>query len=171
MNGILTSRWYVAQTCRRAEATAAGHLNRQGFPTFIPRFLKRTWHARRVKMVAAPLFPHYLFVSVDIERQRWRSIQSTFGVSRLVCNGDSPAVVDNAIIENIRQRENELGFIQLDQRPCFKPGEKVRVLDGAFTDSFGLYESMTEHERVTILLDLLGQKVTVILDANLVAAA
>jgi transcriptional antiterminator RfaH len=171
MTGVLAPRWYVAQTRPRAEALATTHLNRQGFPTFLPRYLKRRRHARRVEMVAAPFFPRYLFVSVDMETQRWRSIQSTIGVSRLVCNGDSPAVVDDRIIESLKQRENELGFIQLDQRPRFQPGEKVRVLDGAFTDSLGFYEGMTDRERVTILLDLLGRKVRVILAADLVVAA
>jgi transcriptional antiterminator RfaH len=165
------SRWYVAQTRPRAEALAVSHLNRQGFPTFMPRYLKRTRHARRVKMVPRPLFPSYLFVSVDMENQRWRSIQSTFGVSRLVCNGESPAAIDGRIIESLKQRQNELGFVQFEQRQRFQPGEKVRVLDGAFTDSLGLYEGMTDRERVTILLDLLGRKVRVTLDADQLVAA
>jgi transcriptional antiterminator RfaH len=171
MTGDIAPRWYVAQTRPRAEGLAVAHLNRQGFPTYLPRYLKRRRHARRVEIVAAPFFPRYLFVSVDMETQRWRSIQSTLGVSRLVCNGDQPAVVDNRIIESLHQRENDLGFIQLDQRPRFQVGEKVRILDGAFSDSLGLYEGMTDRERVTILLDLLGRKVRVILDADLVAAA
>jgi transcriptional antiterminator RfaH len=171
MTGDIAPRWYVAQTRPRAEGLAVAHLNRQGFPTYLPRYLKRRRHARRVEIVAAPFFPRYLFVSVDMETQRWRSIQSTLGVSRLVCNGDQPAVVDNRIIESLHQRENDLGFIQLDRRPRFQVGEKVRILDGAFSDSLGLYEGMTDRERVTILLDLLGRKVRVILDADLVAAA
>lgn len=171
MIGDIAPRWYVAQTRPRAEVLAVAHLNRQGFPTYLPRYLKRRRHARRVEIVAAPFFPRYLFVSVDMETQRWRSIQSTLGVSRLVCNGDQPAVVDNRIIESLHQRENDLGFIQLDRRPRFQVGEKVRILDGAFSDSLGLYEGMTDRERVTILLDLLGRKVRVILDADLVAAA
>lgn len=171
MTGDIAPRWYVAQTRPRAEGLAVAHLNRQGFPTYLPRYLKRRRHARRVEMVAAPFFARYLFVSVDMETQRWRSIQSTLGVSRLVCNGDQPAVVDNRIIESLHQRENDLGFIQLDRRPRFQVGEKVRILDGAFSDSLGLYEGMTDRERVTILLDLLGRKVRVILDADLVAAA
>ena len=171
MTSDVASRWYVAQTRPRAEGTAAAHLHRQGFSTYLPRYLKRRLHARRVDMVAAPFFPCYLFVSVDMQTQRWRSIQSTLGVSRLVCNGDNPAVVDDRIVAGLKQRENDCGFIQLDQRPRFQPGEEVRILEGAFTGSFGLYEGMTDRERVTILLDLLGRKVRVMLDADFVAAA
>ena len=53
----------------------------------------------------------------------------------------------------------------------FAPGDKVRVLDGAFSSCLGLFEGMAERERIAILLDLLGRKVRVVLDADLVAAA
>ena len=61
--------------------------------TYLPRYLKRRRHARRIDIVAAPLFPRYLFRRNRHGVQRWRSIYSTVGVSRLVCNGDYPAPV------------------------------------------------------------------------------
>ena len=86
----LHPRWFVAHTHPHAEAKATAHLNRQGFEIYFPRYLKRRRHARRIETVAAPLFPRYLFVAVDLTAQRWRSIYSTVGVTRLVCNGDDP---------------------------------------------------------------------------------
>jgi transcriptional antiterminator RfaH len=166
-----TLRWYVAQTHARAEAKAAAHLARQGFPTYFPRYLKRRRHARRVETLAAPLFPRYLFVAVDMATQRWRSIQSTIGVMQLVCNGEEPAAISNRIIDDLKNRESGLGFIQLDQHQKFRPGDKLRVIDGVFCDSLGLFEGTTDNERVTILLDLLGRKVRVMLDAEFVIAA
>ena len=53
----------------------------------------------------------------------------------------------------------------------FRAGDKVRVLDGAFSSCLGLFDGMAARERVAILLDLLGRKVRVVLDADLVAAA
>src|ERR1041385_5933087 len=87
------SQWYVVQTQANAENKAVAHLSRQGYATYLPRYLKRRRHARRVDVVAAPLFPRYLFVEFDMGVQRWRSIYSTIGVSRLVCNGEFPAPV------------------------------------------------------------------------------
>ena len=72
---------------------ACWHLARQGFETYLPRYLKRRRHARRVEMLPAPLFPRYLFVAIDMATQRWRSISSTIGVTQLVCAGDVPAPV------------------------------------------------------------------------------
>ena len=43
--------------------------------------------------------------------------------------------------------------------------------DGAFQQCLGLYEGMASNERVTVLLELLGRKVRVSLDAELLIAA
>jgi transcriptional antiterminator RfaH len=163
--------WYVAHTHPHAEAKATAHLTRQGFDVYFPRYIKRRRHARRIETVPAPLFPRYLFVAIDLNAQRWRSICSTVGVSRLVCNGEDPSPVPVGIVEALKNREDTNGFIKLDCRPRFHVGDKIRVLDGAFSSSLGLFEAMAERERVAILLDLLGRKVRVVLDADLVAAA
>lgn len=166
-----TSRWYVVQARPNCESKAVRHLERQGFVTYLPRFLKKRRHARRIEIVPAPLFPRYLFVAMDVAVQRWRSIQSTVGVTQLVCNGDSPVAVPSSVVAQLRQREDGQGFIKLDQRPNFAPGDKVRIIDGIFEASIGLFEGMTDGERVAILLDLLGRKVRIFLDGDSVAAA
>ena len=122
-------------------------------------------------VIAAPLFPRYLFVEIDIAVQRWRVIQSTVGVSRLVAHGDAPVAVHDDVIGALRRREDASGHVRLDIRPKFKVGDPVRVLEGAFCDCLGIYEGMSDHERVGILLDLLGRKVRVRIDAEAIAAA
>ena len=162
--------WYVVHTQARAEDKARFNLDRQGFPTYLPRYLKRRRHAGRVDIVAAPFFPRYLFVAVDIATQRWRAIQSTIGVSRLVCNGDEPAVVPDRVIAQIQQSEDERGYLKV-QRPQFVPGDKIKVLEGAFLGCFGFFEAVTGEDRVAILLDLLGRKVRISLEADVISAA
>src|SRR5258708_11637802 len=93
MSADLGSSWYVAQTHPHAEVKASLHLRRQGFEIYLPRYLRSRRHARRVETVAAPLFPGYLFVAIDMATQRWLSIQSTIGVARLVRDGARPAAV------------------------------------------------------------------------------
>lgn len=170
-SAILNSRWYLAQTQPRAEAKASLNLRRQGFGIYLPRYLKQRRHARRLEPVAAPLFPGYLFVAIDVNTQRWLSIDSTFGVTRLVRDGDRPSAVPPAVISALKCREDEKGLVILDQRPRFSPGDKVRVLEGAFCDCYGLYEGMNSSERVAILLDLLGRKVRVVLKTGIIEAA
>jgi transcriptional antiterminator RfaH len=167
---VSATRWYVVQTQPHAELRAAQHLERQGFPTYLPRYRKRRRHARRLEIVAAPLFPRYLFVAVDLAAQRWRAIQSTVGVSHLVCNGADPAPIAEAVIADLRNQERD-GFVRLPARPGFARGAAIRVIEGAFTSCLGLFEGMKDEERVTILLELLGRKVRVVLEREMVAAA
>ena len=163
--------WHVVQLHCHAETKAQLHLGRQGFVTYLPRYLKRRRHARRTETVAAPLYPGYLFVNFDPAVHRWRSIHSTVGVTRLVCNGEAPAAIDRAVIDALQAREDARGFITLDSRPRFAAGDRVRVSEGVFCDCLGLFEGMSDRERVAILLDLLGRKVRVVLDEGLVVAA
>lgn len=171
MSKDVETRWYVVQTQVNGEAKAAQNLLRQGYGIYLPRYLKRRCHARKVDFVAKPLFPRYMFVTIDRAAQRWRSIHSTQGVSHLVCNSEEPAAVPSGVVGALKAREDDRGFIRMETTPAFAPGDKVRVLAGAFTDSAGLFDGMGDHDRVAILLDLLGRKVRVHLDVDLVAAA
>ena len=165
------ARWYVVQTHVNGETKAALNLLRQGYEIYLPRYLKRRRHARKADFVARPLFPRYLFVTVDMATQRWRSIQSTVGVSHLVTNGNEPAVVPESIVAALKAREDTKGFVKVDVSAKFSRGDKVRVLAGVFMDSAGIFDGMADHNRVAILLQMLGGKVRVHLDADLVAAA
>ena len=171
MSEAVGTRWYVVQTQVNGEAKAAQNLLRQGFEIYLPRYLKLRRHARKVDVIARPLFPRYMFVAIDVATQRWRAIQSTQGVSHLVCNGEEPAAVPDGVLGALRAREDERGFVRMDAKPAFAPGDKVRVLAGAFRDNAGLFDGMGDHDRVAILLDMLGRKVRVYLDVDLVAAA
>jgi transcriptional antiterminator RfaH len=167
----MSSPWLLAHTQPQCEQRAAANLERQGYEIYFPRYLKRRRHARKLDLVEAPLFPRYVFVNIETAAKRWRSIQSTLGVSRLVLAGDKPALVPTGIIDSLRASEGEDGFVKLNRRRPFSAGDRVRILAGAFMDSLGIYEGLGDHERVAILLDLLGRKVRVMLDANLVTAA
>lgn len=171
MSEIADVRWYVVQTQVNGEGKAAENLRRQGYQTYLPRYLKRRRHARKVDLVAKPLFPRYVFVAVDIATQRWRSIQSTSGVSRLVTNGDMPAAIPKGVMRALKAREDAKGFVKLDTAPVFLPGDEVRVLAGAFVGNAGLFNGTADHDRVSILLEMLGRQVRVVIEADLVAAA
>ena len=63
MTATTSLRWYVVQTHVHAESKAAAHLLRQGYETYLPRYLKRRRHARKIDLVSKPLFPRYLKAS------------------------------------------------------------------------------------------------------------
>ena len=154
-------RWYVVHTHANAEAKSLHHLRRQGFEAYLPRYLKRRRHARRVDWVPRPLFPRYLFVRLDADRHPWRPIRSTVGVSHVICNGDEPAAVPDGIVEALMAREDGHGMVARDARNPFRKNDPVRVVGGPLADRVGLFDCASDEERVYILLDLLGRQVRV----------
>jgi transcriptional antiterminator RfaH len=169
--GSAMQNWYVAQTRHLSEARAAHELEAQGMTVFLPRYLKRHSHARKVTWKPAPLFPGYLFVSFDPAIQRWRSINGTLGVARLGASNDGPAALAPGIVEKLMARRNSAGYIALPQRPVFHPGEPVRITHGSFENSLGLFEDFTDQDRVAVLLELLGRKVRVVLEEDMIEKA
>ena len=49
----------------------------------------------------------------------------------------------------------------MDTRYRFKRGDRVRIINGPLNDLEGLFESPTDEERVTVLLNLMGREVKV----------
>ena len=75
-------------------------------------------------------------------------------------DGLRPAKVPETVIKNIRDRERG-GIIELSRRGP-KRGDRVRILSEPFRGHLGIYAGMSGHERVAILLEILGgqQRVT-----------
>jgi Transcription termination factor nusG len=86
-------RWFLVHTQPKSERKAELHLGAQGFRTHVPQIQKTIRHARQLRTVQAPLFPRYLFLILDLGRDRWRSVYSTIGVSSLFTCEDRPVPV------------------------------------------------------------------------------
>ena len=155
------TNWCVVQTHAQSEDKAAFHLKRQGYTVFLPKYLKRRNHARRIDWVPSPMFPRYLFFALDLEAGNWWSVRFTIGVSNLISFDGRPASVPSEIIEEIRSRQDEKGLVKTHTGCAFKSGDRVKIIDGPLNDVEGLFESPTDNERVTILLNLMGREVKV----------
>ncbi len=165
--------WYAVQIRARDEIKALGHLVRQGYRIYLPRYAKRIRHARKTELVPRPLFPGYLFVRLNLAADGWRSIRSTVGVAGagIVCFGGQPVPLPNGIVEGLKALEDVDGLIQFEDRFSFKRGDQVVILNGPFSRQLGLCDGITENQRIAILLNLLGRKVRVMLDVAAVEAA
>ena len=153
-------RWYVVQTQPHAEERARGHLERQSYEVWLPLYRKKRRHAGRSETVIRPFFPRYLFVRVDMARERWRPILSTFGVSRLVGGAQGPESLPEAVIAGLRERSGQDGLFELGVRPL-RSGDAVRIADGPFADLEGVFRAKSDRERVSVLLSLMGREVKV----------
>ena len=162
--------WYVANTHGNAEVMAAGHLKLQGFSVYLPMYKKLRSHARRKEWVARPLFPRYLFVGVGEKNRCWQAIRSTVGISHLVCFNGEPSHVDSEILTCLRAQEDDSGMIKLSGGSGFKKGERVQIVTGALAERSGLFDSIDDKMRVTVLLDLLGRRLKIRIPVETVQA-
>ena len=166
-----SKRWFVVRTQPNGEFKALAHILRQGFDGSLPRYLKRLRHARKTDTVQTPLFPGYLFVGMDPERARWRALNSTIGVSELICQSGLPAPLPDDVIDDIRRHEDEHGYVVLGEHAGLKKGDKVRITDGAMADHVGIFDAPSDQHRVFLLLDLLGRQVRVKMPMTALAPA
>ncbi len=153
------SYWYVVQTQTRKEEFAAHHLRNQDFEVLLPTYMKQRRHARRIDQVRKPLFPGYLFVRFNLNTTRWRAINGTIGVIKLISSGDTPLPVRDDIMTEIKGRCDAQGIITLDTARL-TGGDRVKVCHGAFIDCEGLFIEMADDKRAILLLNLLNQNVT-----------
>lgn len=156
---VSPDRWFVAKTRPNGEQKALFNLRRQGFDVYLPQFLRRINHARRISWQPRPLFPSYLFVAMSEAQQRWRAINSTIGISHLICDDRGPLPVPQSVVNDLRNAEDEHGLVLTGRNVPFKRGAAVQIMSGAFADHIGRFEETSDDERVVILLDLLGREV------------
>lgn len=154
--------WYLVQHKPNSAKKAQTNLDRQGFRTFMPLRLETTRRNGRFNKALTPLFPGYLFVALTRAKGGWHTINSTFGVSRLVSFSDSPARVPRAIVDGILDRCDETGTY--DPRSVFRPGQRVKLTAGPFADFFAQVEQVASDQRVWLLLEMLGRQARLAVD-------
>lgn len=163
-------RWYAVHSQPLCETKARFNLERQGYQVYLPQYLKRRRHARRIDWVRAPLFPRYFFVALDDEVARWRPINSTVGVSGIVGWGDVPMPVPDWVVDEIRAREDKDGLVALATASTFRKGDEVHIVRGPMADSVGIFDAVADQDRVVVLLSLMGRQVKVRVPTTAISA-
>ena len=95
--------WYAIHSKPRQEERALENLERQGFETWLPMLTVEKVRRGKLAKVVEPMFSRYLFIRLDTEQTNWSPIRSTLGVSKLVSFGNRPAVIEDALIQALRQ--------------------------------------------------------------------
>ena len=157
--------WYLAQLKPGGFERAVTNLARQGYESFMPMREETRRRAERWDTKLRPLFPGYLFVKVPDDRQQWRSINATYGVSRLVAlDAGRPTQVAPELIAALQARVLEDG--KLKPTAEFDVGDKVRVVSGPLADKLAEIESVPEQGRIYVLLELMGRYTKAMLSAT-----
>jgi transcriptional antiterminator RfaH len=165
------NNWYVIHTQPKKENIAVLNLLNQGFTAFLPKCHAVRHHARKKTVVMMPLFPRYLFIKPSLAQPRWSSINSTRGVSYILRqHNQEPVPMPVGVVESLMAAQVSDQVVPLSSLALFKPGEKLQVLNGAFSGNVAIYEKMTTEDRVQILLDILGRDIRVSVSIHEVAS-
>lgn len=152
-------RWFVVATQPAKEQLATDQLRLQGMDSFMPTFRKTLRIKERSRDVIRPLFPGYVFVSLDRDLRKIRSVNGTRGVKRLVGFTGGACPLPVGFVEAMQANLNDDGTIS--HRATFSVGARVELATGPFAKRIGEIIAMDDRGRVTVLLEFLSTQVPV----------
>lgn len=156
--------WICARTEPHRESFAETQLTQAGLDVYCPRYARWISSGRKKTLVKRPLFASYIFVRTGESPEKLWQIKRTPGIASLAAGTLSSAIVDDAIIAEIRSREKD-GVIMLGG-DRFQAGETVRISGGPLQGVEAIFEAQNDAERCRVLLSLLGSMQSVLILAE-----
>lgn len=148
--------WFAIHAKSRRESFAAANICTLDLETLFPRIKVERLVRGSAQQIVKPLFPGYFFTRF-CPKDSLESVKSTRGVLQVVSSGRIPIPVPDAIVEEIRGRVQEDGFIRM--RPqALAPGTLVKIQSGPFEGMMGRVDrELNDRKRVAIFLETLFQ--------------
>ena len=154
--------WYVIRTRAQHENVVRDQIASRGIEVFLPLVDRmRQWKDRK-KLISFPLFPGYCFVRFSPEDRL--SVLTAPGVVEILGNSQGPLPVPDDEVEGVRRLVTST--LKHDPHPYLKEGMAVEVKRGALTGLRGIMVRKGAKARFVISVNLIGQAVSVELDAD-----
>ena len=114
------------------------------------------------RTVERRVFPGYLLVQMIMSEDSWYVVRNTPGVTGFVGMGNTPTPLrPEEVAQILRRMEAEAPKIKV----TFKPGQKVRIVDGPFNDFVGtVAEIDMDRTKVRVMVNFFGRDTPVELD-------
>jgi transcriptional antiterminator NusG len=153
--------WFAVWTRSRHEKLVRDQLAERQLEVFLPTITKWSRWKDRKKKIDWPLFPGYCFARFAVADRL--AVLKCDGVVTIVGANGHPASIPPIEIESIRQLlASELSF---DPCPLIKEGMLVEVKGGPLKGVVGRLVRKGAHARLVLSVDLIGQAVSVEVDA------
>jgi transcription antitermination factor NusG len=153
--------WFAVWTRSRHEATVAEQLRLKGLEGFLPTLPRWSRWKDRKKRIDWPLFPGYCFVKID--PQASLAVLKCTGVVSLVSFEGRPAPIPELEIHSVRTLV--ASDLQYDPCPLLNEGDRVEVTWGPLRGVVGRLVRKGSRTRLMLAVDLIGQGVSVEVDA------
>ena len=159
MTDIVDLKWYALYVRSRYEKRAHELLLEQGVLSFLP--LLDTWKqwSDRKKKVSEPLFRGYLFVNIEMRREKIM-VLDTEGVVKFIGIGKTPSVIFQRDIDWLKQLVMEPDAVHRTVS-SMPPGQRVKVLAGPFKDFEGVVVKEGRESRLEVYFESIMQGVEV----------
>lgn len=156
-----SAAWFAIWTRSRHEQVVRQQLEQKGFDVFLPTVMKWSRWKDRKKQVEWPLFPGYCFARFTLDQRV--SVLKCTGAVNIVGFNNVPSPIPEEELSGIRQLvESDL---QYDPCPLIHEGDKVEVTHGPLKGVVGRLVRKGSHARLILSVDLIGQGVSVEVDA------
>jgi transcription termination/antitermination protein NusG len=153
--------WFALWTRSRHEQVVREQLEQKGVEAFLPTMTRWSRWKDRKKKIDWPLFPGYCFARFN-PRERLPILKCT-GVVNIIGFEGEPAPIPEHEIHGIRQLvESDLAY---DPCPLIREGDLVEVKSGPLKGVVGRLLRKGSHARLVLSVDLIGQAVSVEVDA------
>ena len=157
----MTAAWFALWTRSRHEQVVREQLERKHIETFLPTVTRWSRWKDRKKKIDWPLFPGYCFARFDARHRL--PVLKCAGVVNIVSFEGEPAPIPEYEINGIRQLvESDLAY---DPCPLIREGMMVEVTHGPLKGVHGRLVRKNEKARLMLSVDLIGQAVSVEVDA------
>jgi transcriptional antiterminator RfaH len=156
--------WYLIKFKANSHYLAMKNLQRQHIKTFLPMEENTSRKVSRFVANLKPLFPGYMFVSVEEGTSPWRKINNTVGVSQLVGFGSNYTPIPLKLVLDLMSRCDATGKILPPKNII--PGNNIEILTGPFANFIATVEKIEVQDRVTILLEFMGHSTRVQVETN-----
>ena len=154
--------WFAVWTKSRHEQVVRTQLEQKAIEAFLPTVPKWSRWKDRKKKIDWPLFPGYCFARFDSRQQRL-DVLKCGGVVNIISVEGEPAPIPEYEIHAIRQLvESDLAY---DPCPLIREGMMVEVTHGPLKGVVGRLSRKNDKARLVLSVDLIGQAVSVEVDA------
>ncbi len=146
--------WLVVRTKPKQERHVLEALAGRGIEGYCPRILEPPRH-RHAPRGPVPLFPGYVFARCLLP-DWYRAVHYCSGAAGVVRFGEELAVLDDAVVAALKEREGERGYVvvrEVRRKP--ERGEAVRIVAGPLAGLSGVVERyLPGRDRVRLLLQV-----------------
>jgi transcriptional antiterminator RfaH len=107
-------------------------------------------------------------VSLDPAIERWRSVDGTMGVLRILKANDRPLAAPKGLVETLIRAAGDDGVLNLAEG--LQVGSTARIIAGPFADQLVTVERLGGVERVRVLVSMMNQSVSIDLRRDALAS-